>query len=77
MCNHNFLLHPGSLALSVSVSLCLAVSASLSSHLVLDLVEVMASAHISPPPPVTGSPGSRVEKEETTVAGLRPIGAAG
>lgn len=75
MCNHNFLLHPGSLALSVSVSLCLAVSASLSSHLVLDLVEVMASAHI--PPPVTGSPGSRVEKEETTVAGLRPIGAAG
>lgn len=76
MCNHNFLLHPGSLALSVSVSLCLAVSASLSSHLVLDLVEVMASAHISPPP-VTGSPGSRVEKEETTVAGLRPIGAAG
>lgn len=50
MCNHNFLLHPGSLALSVSVSLCLAVSASLSSHLVLDLVEVMASAHIPPPP---------------------------
>lgn len=48
--SYHFLLHPRSLSVSVS---------SLS-HLVLDSVEVMASAHVSPPSSspllVTGSP---------------------
>ncbi len=72
--NH-VLLRP--LSLSVSVFLYLADSLSLSlSRLVLDSVEVMASAHVSPPWSQE-APGSRAEKEGTSVRGRLPIGAAG
>lgn len=69
-------MHPGSRRVSVSVSFSLPASMSLfPSHLVLDLVEVVASAHVSPQS--QEAPGSMLEKEGMTATRLFSIGAAG
>lgn len=73
MYNHHFhCIFAHSLFLAQSAYLCL----SLISHLVLDLVEVMASAHVHPPPTPHHSPSQESREGGNADQNAPSIGAA-